>query len=55
MPQYKIIFWLILLMNLIGWYKVSSDIFPIYALLLLLDKEPVELQTEKLSENLENS
>ena len=54
MPQYKIIFWLILLMNLIGWYKVSSDIFPIYALLLLLDKEPVELQTEKLSENLEN-
>jgi hypothetical protein len=50
MPQYKIIFWLILLMNLIGWYKVSSDIFPIYALLLLPYKEPVELPNQHLFE-----
>lgn len=55
MPRYKIIFWLILLMNLIGWYKVSSDIFPIFALLLLLDKEPIRLQTDESDGNLENS
>ncbi len=39
-PQCKIIFWLILLINFIGWAKVSSDIFPIYALILMLGKEP---------------
>lgn len=54
MPQYKMVFWMILLMNFVGWYKVSSDIFPIYALLLLLDKEPIESHTEELAEVLEN-
>lgn len=39
-PQCKIIFWLILLINFIGWAKVSSDIFPIYALILMLGNEP---------------
>lgn len=43
MPRYSVIFWLLLLMNFIGWNKVSSDLFPIYALLLLLDREPVKL------------
>lgn len=41
MPRYSVVFWLLLIMNFIGWYKVSSDLFPIYALLLLLDREPV--------------
>lgn len=39
-PQCRILFWLILLINFIGWVKVSSDIFPIYALILMLGKEP---------------
>jgi len=34
----SIIFWLILAINFIGWCKVSSDIFPIYALLLWIPK-----------------
>ena len=38
-PQYRILFWLILLINFIGWVKVSSDISPIYALILMLEKE----------------
>lgn len=41
-PQCRILFWLILLINFIGWAKVSSDIFPIYALILMLGKEPVK-------------
>ena len=38
-PQCRMLFWLILLINFIGWAKVSSDIFPIYALILMLEKE----------------
>ena len=38
-PQYRILFGLILLMNFIGWMKVSSDMFPIIALILMLEKE----------------
>ena len=41
-PQCRMLFWLILLINFIGWVKVSSDIFPIYALILMLDKESAE-------------
>lgn len=37
MPHYTILFWAILVMNLIGWCKVSSDIFPIFALLLWIN------------------
>lgn len=31
-PQYAIVFFLILLLNFICWIKVSSDIFPVFAL-----------------------
>lgn len=41
-PQCRILFWLILFINFIGWSKVSSDIFPIYALVLMLKKESVK-------------
>ena len=41
-PQCRMLFWLILLINFIGWAKVSSDIFPIYALILMLDRKPVK-------------
>ena len=37
--KYSILFWAILTMNFIGWSKVSSDIFPVYALLLLINPE----------------
>lgn len=37
MPSCKIIFLLLLLMNFAGWSKVSSDLFPIFALILLLN------------------
>lgn len=33
---YALIFLLVLLMNFIGWYKVSSDIFPFFALFIML-------------------
>lgn len=52
LPKYKFVIWLILIMNFIGWYKVSSDIFPIFAFLILLDKEPLQLQSEELSQTL---
>lgn len=38
-PQCRIMFILILLINFIGWVKVSSDIFPIYALILMLENK----------------
>lgn len=37
--EYKIMFLLILLMNYIGWIKVSTDIFLVFALFLALDSE----------------
>lgn len=35
-----IVFWAILAINFIGWCKVSSDIFPVFALILLLAASP---------------
>ena len=34
-PMYRCFFLFILSVNLIGWFKVSSDIFPIYALFMV--------------------
>lgn len=39
MPQYKDLFLLLLAVNFIVWFKVSTDIFLIFALLLFLDEE----------------
>lgn len=41
-PKCRIIFWLILAINFIGWAKVSTDIFPIFALMLMLDRQDIE-------------
>ncbi len=49
-PQFRILFWLILVINFIGWTKVSSDLFPIFALMLMLDKEPVKTMRANLAE-----
>lgn len=46
-PQCRILFWLILLINFIGWTKVSSDIFPVYALILMIGKEPSQELNDK--------
>lgn len=44
-PQCWIIFWFILAVNFVGWCKVSSDIFPVYALLLWIpNSAPLEKQ-----------
>lgn len=40
-PSCTILFWAILAVNFIGWCKVSSDIFPIYALLLWIHQSGV--------------
>lgn len=41
-PHCSTLFWIILFINFIGWAKVSSDIFPIYALILMLDNRIVD-------------
>lgn len=38
-PQYSALFFLILLINYIMWFKVSSDLFPFFALFLCLGEE----------------
>lgn len=35
-PGHAVLFWSILIINFIGWCKVSSDIFPVIALFLLI-------------------
>ena len=42
-PQYAIMFWFFLFINFIVWVKVSSDIFPIFALFLCV----AEFENEK--------
>lgn len=50
-PRCRILFWLILLVNFVGWFKVSSDLFPIYALILVLGKESVKESDSQFFEN----
>lgn len=44
-PQYTFLFWMILIMNFVGWVKVSSDIFLVFAILICVGKEEY-MQTE---------
>lgn len=46
-PKYKIMFYFILLVNFIIWIKVSSDIFSIFALFLLMREDDVETETNE--------
>lgn len=39
-PSCKLLFLFLLFVNFVGWIKVSSDIFPIFALILALGSEP---------------
>lgn len=49
-PSYKIMFLLILAVNLIVWFKVSTDIFMVFALFLCIPKEDNDTY-EKLYED----
>lgn len=48
-PRYKIMFILLLFVNYIIWFKVSTDIFPILALLLIIDSEEDNLYMERVT------
>lgn len=43
-PKYTIVFYMILLLNFIVWIKVSSDIFPVFALFLFLNEKDIKQQ-----------
>ena len=47
MPKYAPVFWIILLLNFICWVKVSSDIFPVYALFLWLSADAANRELSK--------
>lgn len=44
-PTCRFVFFLLLCVNFIGWIKVSSDIFPIFALILVLGEEQTGKKT----------
>lgn len=48
--NYKMMFLMILLVNYIGWFKVSTDIFLVFAIFLVLSKED-DVQTDNILEN----
>lgn len=48
--DYKMMFLMILLVNYIGWFKVSTDIFLVFAIFLVLSKEN-DGQTDNVLEN----
>ena len=47
-PAYKIMFLFLLFVNLMGWFKVSTDIFMIFAPFLLISKEENEESEQRL-------
>ena len=49
-PKYSIMFWLVLLINMIVWFKVSTDIFLVFALFLCISQEDND-EYEKSYEN----
>lgn len=38
-PKYTLLFWMLALMNFVGWFKVSTDIFLVFAIFLCVGKE----------------
>lgn len=51
--DYKMMFLMILLVNYIGWFKVSTDIFLVFAIFLVLSKED-DVRTDNILENEQN-
>ena len=48
--NYKMMFLMILLVNYIGWFNVSTDIFLVFAIFLVLSKKD-DVQTDNILEN----
>lgn len=49
--SYRSLFFVILLLNFVVWFKVSSDIFLVFALFLCLDKDDDQMAVQKSLEN----
>lgn len=49
--SYRSLFFVILLLNFVVWFKVSSDIFLVFALFLCLDKDDAQMAEQKSLEN----
>ena len=47
-PSQGVLFLLFLAINLIGWFKVSTDIFLVFAPFLLIDKEENKSAEQRL-------
>lgn len=48
-PEYTLLFWMIVIMNFIGWIKVSTDIFLVFAILICVGKEEFTLNENENS------
>ena len=51
-PKYAALFWLILAINMIVWFKVSTDIFVVFALFLCISQEDNDAYENSLSDPL---
>lgn len=51
-PKYVLLFWMIALVNFIGWIKVSTDIFLVFALFLCVPQEENEKNENSLHDSL---
>lgn len=51
--NYSVMFWLLVLLNYIIWFKVSTDIFVVFALFLCISKEDNEAYENSLSDPLD--
>lgn len=47
-PTQKMLFWLLLAVNYTVWFKVSTDIFLVFALFLVIDKEENDAYEERI-------
>lgn len=52
-PKYAALFWLILAVNMIVWFKVSTDIFVVFALFLCISQEDNDAYENSLSDPLD--
>ena len=41
--EYKLLFWMIAIINFVGWFKVSTDIFLVFAVFICVGKEEYKL------------
>lgn len=52
-PKYAAMFWLILAINMIVWFKVSTDIFVVFALFLCISQEDNDTYENSISDPLD--